>query len=497
MLSVPDYSKATVVVIGDVMLDRYFAGPALRISPEAPVPVVRIDHRESRPGGAANVALNIASLGAKAVLIGLTGEDAERDELKSLLEKKGVECRFVTVKGSPTVTKLRILSRHQQLLRIDFEEQFHQEGLDELANAFSEALEGAGAVVFSDYAKGALVKIRDLIAMAKERNIPLLVDPKSDDFTKYSGVTTITPNTKEFELAAGKAKDEEDLLDRAVNLIRKANLGSLLITQSENGMTLVRPDGTFMHLPTEAREVYDVTGAGDTVIGVLAASLAAGASMEDACRLSNAAAGVVVGKLGTSTVSEFELAGALDNREQQGFGVVDEERLMGLVSAARSRGERIVMTNGCFDIIHPGHIAYLREARALGDRLIVAVNSDDSVKRLKGPERPVNTLQDRMDVLAGIDGVDWVVPFSEDTPQRLIGRILPDILVKGGDYKPEDIAGYKEVTEHGGEVKVLCFKDSCSTTKIINRIEELCRAKGREEEKKSDGFSLKRLFGIK
>ena len=490
MLSVPDYSKATVVVIGDVMLDRYFAGPALRISPEAPVPVVRIDHRESRPGGAANVALNIASLGAKAVLIGLTGEDAERDELKSLLEKKGVECR-------PTVTKLRILSRHQQLLRIDFEEQFHQEGLDELADIFGKALEGAGAVVFSDYAKGALVKIQELIAKAKERNIPLLVDPKSDDFTKYSGVTTITPNTKEFELAAGKAKNEEDLLDRAVNLIKKASLGSLLITQSENGMTLVRPDGTFMHLPTEAREVYDVTGAGDTVIGVLAASLAAGASMEDACRLSNAAAGVVVGKLGTSTVSEFELAGALDNREQQGFGVVDEERLMSLVSAARSRGERIVMTNGCFDIIHPGHIAYLREARALGDRLIVAVNSDDSVKRLKGPERPVNTLQDRMDVLAGIDGVDWVVPFTEDTPQRLIGRILPDILVKGGDYKPEDIAGYKEVTEHGGEVKVLCFKDSCSTTKIINRIEELGRAKGKSEEKKSEGFSLKRLFGIK
>ena len=170
---------------------------------------------------------------------------------------------------------------------------------------------------------------------------------------------------------------------------------------------------------------------------------------------------------------------------------------MGLVSAARSRGERIVMTNGCFDIIHPGHIAYLREARALGDRLIVAVNSDDSVRRLKGPERPVNSLQDRMDVLAGIDGVDWVVPFTEDTPQRLIGRILPDILVKGGDYRPEDIAGYKEVTEHGGEVKVLCFKDSCSTTKIINKIEELGRAKGKEEEKKSDGFSLRRLFGIK
>ncbi|RAT66519.1 bifunctional D-glycero-beta-D-manno-heptose-7-phosphate kinase/D-glycero-beta-D-manno-heptose 1-phosphate adenylyltransferase HldE, partial [Lonsdalea populi] len=324
--------------------------------------------------------------------------------------------------------------------------------------------------VLSDYAKGALVHVQSMIQTAKAAGVPVLIDPKGTDFARYRGATLLTPNLSEFEAVAGRCRDEDDLVARGMQLMADLDLSALLVTRSEQGMTLLQPGKTPLHLPTQAQEVYDVTGAGDTVIGVLAAALAAGNPLEEACFLANAAAGVVVGKLGTSTVTPIELENAIRGRAETGFGAMDEAQLKAAVAQARQRGERIVMTNGCFDILHAGHVSYLANARKLGDRLIVAVNSDASTQRLKGPTRPVNPLMQRMIVLGALEAVDWVVPFEEDTPQRLIAEILPDILVKGGDYKPEAIAGSKEVWDNGGEVKVLNFEDGCSTTNIINTI---------------------------
>lgn len=469
-VSLPEFNRAGVLVIGDVMLDRYWYGPTQRISPEAPVPVVKVDVVEQRPGGAANVAMNIAALGAVSRIIGLTGEDEAADQLNQSLHQVGVDCHFVTVQTHPTITKLRVLSRNQQLIRLDFEEAFTADDSVEIAQRMPACLDNIGAVVLSDYAKGALSDVQTLIAQARAANIPVLIDPKGSDFQRYRGATLLTPNLSEFEMVVGKCHNEQQLVEKGMQLLAECQLDALLVTRSEHGMTLLQPNRAPLHLPTQAQEVYDVTGAGDTVIGVLAAALANGCTLEEASFLANTAAGIVVGKLGTSTVTPIELENELHARPEEGFGVMTENRLQQAVSAARLRGEKVVMTNGCFDILHAGHVSYLMNARKLGDRLIVAVNSDASTQRLKGPTRPVNSLDNRMTVLSALGAVDWVVAFEEDTPQRLISEILPDLLVKGGDYRPEEIAGGAEVIANGGEVRVLNFEDGISTTKIINKI---------------------------
>lgn len=469
-ITLPDFNRAGVLVVGDVMLDRYWYGPTSRISPEAPVPVVKVDNVEERPGGAANVAMNIASLGAESRLVGLTGIDDAARALDATLSGVNVQCDFIAVATHPTITKLRILSRNQQLIRLDFEEGF--EGVDPqpMHDRIRQALPEAGALVLSDYGKGALASIETIIKIARQANVPVLVDPKGTDFERYRGATILTPNLSEFEAVVGKCKDEAEIVSRGLELMAQFDLSALLVTRSENGMTLLQPGKKPFHLPTQAQEVYDVTGAGDTVIGVLAAALAAGNTLEESCFLANAAAGVVVGKLGTSTVSPVELENAIRARPESGFGVMDEAQLKEAVALARRRGEKVVMTNGCFDILHAGHVSYLANARKLGDRLIVAVNSDASTRRLKGESRPINPLVNRMIVLGALEAVDWVVPFEEDTPQRVIADVLPDLLVKGGDYKPEDIAGSKEVWANGGEVRVLNFEDGISTSNIIKAI---------------------------
>ena len=327
--------------------------------------------------------------------------------------------------------------------------------------------------MLSDYGKGTLNDVQKMIQIARNANVPVLIDPKGTDFERYRGATLLTPNMSEFEAVVGKCHSEQEIIDKGLKLISDINLTALLVTRSEKGMTLLRPNQPVFHLPTEAKEVFDVTGAGDTVISVLAIALADGRSFEEACYLSNVAAGIVVGKLGTSTVSTVELENAIHGRTTTGFGVMTEAELKQAVKLAKDRGEKIVMTNGCFDILHPGHVSYLENARKLGDRLIVAVNTDESVKRLKGEERPINHLASRMAVLAGLSSVDWLVAFDEDTPQRLIGEVLPDLLVKGGDYKPEDIAGSKEVWANGGEVKVLNFENGFSTSNVIKKIKHL------------------------
>lgn len=469
-VTLPDFGNAKILVVGDVMLDRYWSGDSSRISPEAPVPIVKVANVEDRPGGAANVALNIAALGANAKLLGLTGEDEAAQALRGKMTAVNVECDFLQLPDYPTITKLRVLSRSQQVIRLDFEEDVAAVNTQPLVTKTLDSLAEYPVMIVSDYNKGALVKVQQMIQAAKQQGVPVFIDPKGCDFERYRGATLLTPNLSEFESVVGHCKTEQELVEKGHQLIAEYDLEALLVTRSEKGMTLIRTGQEEFHLPALAQEVYDVTGAGDTVISVLATAVAAGSSLEQACALANAAASVVVAKIGTSTVSPIELANSVYGSHESGFGVLTEDQLKIAVQSAKLRGEDIVMTNGCFDIIHAGHVSYLNSARKLGQRLIVAVNSDASVRGLKGEGRPVNQCDRRMTVLSALGAVDWVVEFTEDTPERLISELLPDVLVKGGDYKVEEIAGHKQVLANGGKVKILQFEDGCSTTAIIDAI---------------------------
>jgi rfaE bifunctional protein, domain I/rfaE bifunctional protein, domain II len=467
---VPDFASAHVLVVGDVMLDRYWHGDTSRISPEAPVPIVRVTKGEERPGGAANVALNVGALGARATVLGIVGEDEAADTLAGLLESKGIRCALLRLPGFKTISKLRVLSRHQQLIRLDLEEKFGSWNPAPLISTFHALLENADLLVLSDYGKGTLKPLCALIDGARAAGKAVLVDPKGRDFSIYRGVTAITPNLVEFEAVAGHCPSETDLVERGMRMLHTLDLEALLITRGEQGMTLLQTGRAPLHLHAQAREVYDVTGAGDTVIAVLGAALAAGSELASATALANVAAGIVVGKLGTASVTASELRRALAMHQARDTGVVTEQELLLAVADARAQGETIVMTNGCFDLLHAGHVAYLAQAQRLGDRLVVAVNDDASVRRLKGPPRPVNTVYNRMAVLAALSAVDWVVPFAEDTPERLIRLVRPNILVKGGDYHPQTIVGADFVTSTGGRVLTIDYQAGCSTSKIIETI---------------------------
>ena len=451
------------------MLDRYLFGSTGRISPEAPVPVVHVHETDDRPGGAANVAVNLSSLGVATRLVGVVGKDAAADALETILGERHIECHFAVADDRPTITKTRVQSRGQQLIRLDEEQAAILVG-DAMTANLRAALGGAGAVALSDYGKGALTDVAAMIALCREAGVPVLVDPKGTDFSKYRGASLITPNQSEFEAVAGVSDSDDELVAKARAMMDDLELDALLVTRSEKGMLLVESGAEPLFLSTQAREVYDVTGAGDTVIATLAAALASGQDLASAAALANLAAGLVVRKIGVATVTPGELSAALHQRGQGGRGLVDRDTLLALVAEARGRNERVVMTNGCFDVLHAGHVAYLEEAKSLGDRLIVAVNDDDSVRRLKGETRPINALEDRMLVLAGLAAVDWVVPFGGDTPADLIGALLPDVLVKGGDYRPEEIAGARDVLEHGGEVRVLAFRKGHSSSRIISKL---------------------------
>ncbi|MGR8933068.1 MAG: bifunctional D-glycero-beta-D-manno-heptose-7-phosphate kinase/D-glycero-beta-D-manno-heptose 1-phosphate adenylyltransferase HldE [Gammaproteobacteria bacterium] len=470
-MQLPDFSSARLLVVGDLMLDRYWHGATCRISPEAPVPVVHVKQNEARAGGAGNVALNIAALGAPAVLLGYTGDDEAADILTGILQRAGVTCVTEKLPNLATISKLRVMSRHQQLIRLDFEDGFQAVDSSGLLRRYAQQAQRADVIVLSDYGKGTLHAVDKLITIANDMSKPVLVDPKGADFGKYRDATLLTPNLSEFEAVAGPCAEQGQLVEKGLNLIAALNLQALLITRGEQGMTLLERGAEPLHLPTHALEVFDVTGAGDTVISVLAAGLAAGKALAEATALANVGAGIVVGKLGTATVSRDELSDALRRQRAQHRGVIAAEELLDVLHNARLDGEKIVATNGCFDILHPGHIRYLQQARTLGDRLVVLVNSDASVQRLKGPQRPVNRLEQRMEMLAALECVDWVIAFDDDTPRALIAQILPDILVKGGDYNDiSAIAGYREVLANGGEVKILPFVAGHSTSGIIETI---------------------------
>ncbi|TDJ48112.1 MAG: bifunctional D-glycero-beta-D-manno-heptose-7-phosphate kinase/D-glycero-beta-D-manno-heptose 1-phosphate adenylyltransferase HldE [Gammaproteobacteria bacterium] len=472
-LTVPDFSAVNVLTVGDLMLDQYWFGPTTRISPEAPVPVVNVTGAEARAGGAANVAINLASLGVQTAIVGLIGADANGRHLSELLLERDIDVDVAEIEHCPTITKLRVLSRNQQLIRLDTENIFELRDTEALGPILERRVPNADVCILSDYAKGTLGHVSEIIALCRRLGVPVLVDPKSRDYTRYRGASILTPNLAEFEAVVGRSVDDQQLVERGQALCAELDIGALVVTLSERGMVVIVDDESPVFLSARVREVFDVTGAGDTVIAVLAAGLGSGKTLSAAAALANLAAGLVVRKIGVASVTASELRLALHEQGLGGRGLLTSAEAPIIVAEARTRGERVVMTNGCFDILHPGHVAYLEEARTRGDRLLVAVNTDASVARLKGEGRPINTLDDRMAVLAGLASVDWVVPFPEDTPAELIGQVLPDVLVKGGDYQPEEIAGGEAVRANGGTVEVLAFEEGRSTSSIIDAIRGL------------------------
>jgi D-beta-D-heptose 7-phosphate kinase/D-beta-D-heptose 1-phosphate adenosyltransferase len=468
LAAAPEFGRARIIVIGDVMLDRYWSGQAARISPEAPVPVVRVKAIEDRVGGAGNVALNIAKLGGKVTLLGVIGDDAEGEILRCLLESEGVVCDFVVEREIRSICKLRVMAQHQQLIRLDFEETTLRFDSNSLMAKLVEHLPANNTVVFSDYGKGTLADVATYIIEAKQAGLKVLVDPKGVDYQRYAHADLITPNLSELQAVVGASKNEDDLIEKGRALLKQHHIPTLLLTRGEAGMTLIQ--NTQVHsLPAQAKDVFDVTGAGDTVIAVMALGVALDMALHDAMYLANLAGGIVVGKLGTSTVSMQELTKAMHGDRDSQYGIVSEDELAQILVGAKAHDERIIMTNGCFDLLHAGHVTYLQQAKALGDRLVVAVNSDASVRQLKGESRPINGLQERMTVLAALACVDWVVSFAEETPERLYCRLLPDVIVKGGDYSSEQVAGGDCVIQAGGEVKILQFVDGQSTTAMIKK----------------------------
>ncbi len=465
-----EISAARVLVVGDVILDRYWYGAARRISPEAPVPVVQVARAEERVGGAANVAANVAALGAQTRLVGVVGADVDGELLAELCAGLGITADLVRADDWPTIVKLRVVSQRQQLVRLDFEAPAPADLGTRIVAAVEIALPDVDVVVVSDYAKGVVQDAPGIIAAARRAGKPVIVDPKGTDFSRYRGATLLTPNLHEFEAVVGPCVSEVHLVEQALALMVEFDLESLLVTRGEAGMSLIQRGRGAIHLRAHSRDVFDVTGAGDTVCAVTAAALAAGCDLHAAVTLANAAAGVVVGKFGAATVTPEELDAALVAETGIARGVLTHVDLVEQRANARRRGEVVVMTNGCFDLLHEGHVRFLEQAKALGDRLLIAVNDDASVRTLKGPGRPLNTVSSRMRVLAALASVDWVVPFSQATPQELIAEILPDVLVKGADYAVEAIAGAAEVLAAGGRVLTLDYHAGHSTTQLAARL---------------------------
>lgn len=470
-----EWTGKRLLVVGDLMLDKYVWGEVGRISPEAPVPVVRGIHQEDKPGGAANVAMNLAHLGAQTLLAGFTGGDENEHLLAACLHANGITPNFIHSEGFPTITKTRILGGRQQMLRLDLERTGARSTSDyaRLIETSLALLPGVHALVISDYAKGAITPevCHSLISAARRQGIPVLVDPKGADYSQYSGATTICPNLGELAGALRVDSDNLDaLLSAAESLVQSLDIEFLTATLSEKGIALVQP-GNRLIAPAQARQVFDVSGAGDTVIAVLALCLASGLRPETAVELANLAAGIVVAKLGTVPVEKHELLSALNpqialNAEGR---VLDSDELLQRVALWKASGERVVFTNGCFDLLHVGHITVLEQARRCGDRLIVAINSDASVSCLKGPSRPIVSQRERARVLAALAAVDAVVIFDDPTPLALVVALKPDVLVKGGDYNVDSVVGAQEVLSWGGEVKIVPLVEGFSTTRLIEK----------------------------
>ncbi|HPE48670.1 MAG TPA: D-glycero-beta-D-manno-heptose-7-phosphate kinase [Hyphomonas sp.] len=465
-----------VVCVGDVMLDRFVYGQVMRISPEAPVPIMRRTREASMPGGAGNVARNLASLGVRTSLIGVVGDDAEGRELAELLGAlDDVEADLIAMRGRPTTLKTRFVAGGQQLLRVDAEEtsMIGKATEAELIASIMDDAAHANLIILSDYAKGAITdKVIEAALQAGERySIPVIADPKGRDFKRYGAVDLLKPNGHELAHAFGvPAESDQDVSGALKTAINMLPAKAIVVTRAAKGMSFISRGGKVVHRAGKAREVYDVSGAGDTSIAALALGLAAGGTIEQAVDLAIAASGIAVGKSGTATVSAAELRSALEmGLDNGGVSHVPLDTAISQVSAWRDAGLTVGFTNGCFDILHPGHLKVLEEAKARCGRLIVGLNSDASVRRLKGPTRPVNDAESRARVLSGLSAVDAVVVFEEDTPAALIDALQPDLLVKGGDYTIETIVGADTVLARGGTVHIVPTVDGQSTTAAIAR----------------------------
>jgi D-beta-D-heptose 7-phosphate kinase/D-beta-D-heptose 1-phosphate adenosyltransferase len=471
-----------ILVVGDIMLDRYLWGDVKRISPEAPVPVVRVRQQSEVPGGAGNVAANLAGLECPVSILGICGNDAAGNRLKKIFLEKKIDPLLQESTARPTITKTRVMARGQQLLRLDEEEprNLSPEMAEKLITRFEQTAPQCDVIILSDYGKGIFQTpdlCRHCIHFCRTAGIPVLVDPKGADWTRYQGATCITPNTAELELAAGSTFEENDseLYQSASAIRRQYGLERLLVTRGSRGMILCGEDTASLVIPAQAREVFDVSGAGDTVIATLAAGLALGLSFAHAAQLSNLAAGIVVGKLGTQPIMRSELTTAIELNDVQQQSAINSktaslESARILIKSWQSSGRKVVFTNGCYDLIHPGHIHLLHQSRDLGDRLIVGLNTDASVRRLKGNSRPIVSERDRAAIVGALGCVDLVVLFDEDTPLQLIEALKPDILVKGEDYRLDQVVGRDVVESYGGCVCRVPLLQGYSTTLIAEKI---------------------------
>ena len=466
-------SKPNILVVGDLMIDHYLWGSCERISPEAPVQVVDIAKETTVLGGAGNVINNLNALGANVSVSSVMGDDENGKELIGMLNAIGVDSQnIITQEGRKTSKKSRVIAVSQQILRYDKEskDSISESSVKKILDALSTTISSFDMVILSDYGKGVLTDAlcQGVISLAKKSDVKVLVDPKGSDFSKYRGAYLLTPNKKEAVLATGIDINDAKSLEKALlQLKSECDLGISLITLSEDGIATY--DKKVEVFPTVAKEVFDVTGAGDTVIASIAFALSAGKNIQDTAAFANLAAGVVVGKIGSATVSieEIEEYEASLHKSTSDAHIKSFEDINRLVERCRANGKKVVFTNGCFDILHVGHVKYLQIAKSFGDILIVGLNSDESVSRLKGPTRPVNIAEDRAYLLAALEAVDFVVPFAEDTPYDLIKMIGPDVLVKGGDYEGKSVVG----TEFAGELKLVEFVDGKSTTKTIEKIQ--------------------------
>jgi D-beta-D-heptose 7-phosphate kinase/D-beta-D-heptose 1-phosphate adenosyltransferase len=470
------FGHLKILVVGDIMLDRYIHGEVDRISPEAPVPVLRHAQRYERAGGAANVAMNLAGLGCQTFLAGFWGSDSEQKELATILERASIDTLGVVSSSLPTISKTRIVGRTQQLLRLDIESRdpIPPIELDRLQQRAVELVSKVHAVILSDYAKGALTPAlcQAVIHAARSADIPVLADPKTPDFSKYTGATSVCPNLHELALATGIPPHQTDqLLSAARTLLTEHTFEFLTVTMSERGIDVLTPTSTY-HSPARAREVFDVSGAGDTVIATLTASLAGGLTLETSVDLANLAAGVVVGKVGTVPIAAHELVHELtpSSNLTATEKILDLDRMRTRVAEWRSSGETIVFTNGCFDLLHVGHITLLEDCRRFGSKLVLGLNADASIRRLKGPTRPIVADRERARVMAALAAVDAVVLFEEDTPLELIHALQPDVLVKGGDYTVDTVVGHEVVLAAGGRVEIVPTVEGFSTTNIVKKL---------------------------
>lgn len=470
-------AQVRVLVLGDLMLDEYLWGRAERISPEAPVQVVEVVREDLRLGGAGNVVHNLVALGARVSICSVIGADPNGAVLRQALQEQGVELAGLFEEAErKTSKKTRVIAANQQIVRIDRESRSEvSEHSQKAMLAYLEAnASGFNVIVVSDYLKGVLTPevLAAVCRTGREHGIPVVVDPKGSDYAKYRGATLLTPNRREAEIASGVAiVDQQSLETAAARLLGSLELDALLITRSEAGMSLFRSELPAVHIPTVAREVYDVTGAGDTVISVLSLGLACGLQLPEAAWVANVAAGIAVGKLGTSVVLPQEIVAEVGHSQKDADAKIKNlDVLAHLVAGERARGKRVVFTNGCFDLLHVGHVKYLQKARQFGDLLVVGLNSDASVRRLKGERRPLIEESERAHILAALDCIDYVVLFDEDTPVRVIEAVQPDVLVKGGDYSLDQVVGREIVEARGGRVELVQFVDGRSTSRIIEKI---------------------------